>query len=173
MIKSGRSSEYRDRDYAIKKAAPSSGLVRPEDPKAEFERRERSMRFGFQMLCKAVAAIKDKCLYKAAGYATFEECCEQRWGWSRQRGYQLAAAEATMEALPENVNKLFTNEGQVRALATVKKEDRAKILKQVASKGQITAKAIQEAARPKVEPVVIDVEPEPAAAVKHCPTCVC
>lgn len=40
---------------------------------------------------KALATIRDKKLYKDQ-YGTFQQYCEQRWGFSRQRGYQLIAA---------------------------------------------------------------------------------
>lgn len=175
MIKPGRAPDYRDREYG-RRVEPTlrekAVAVRPEPAKTQFEQYERVMHKSFRALCEAVAVIKNKHLYRQAGFDTFAECCEQRWGWTARRGYQLAEANATMKSLPKSVNKLFTNEGQVRAIAAVPKEERAKIVKQVSRTGPVTAKAIQDAVRP---PVVIDVEPTPQTktAEKHCPTCRC
>src|SRR4051794_4998693 len=41
---------------------------------------------------EALLAIRERRGYRAAGFATFEEYLRERWGWSRQRGYQLIQA---------------------------------------------------------------------------------
>jgi hypothetical protein len=41
---------------------------------------------------QALAAIRDRRGYRQAGFTTFEQYLQQRWGWSRQRGYQLMQA---------------------------------------------------------------------------------
>ena len=33
--------------------------------------------------------IRDRRLYKEQGYSRFEDYCQERWGWSRERGRQL------------------------------------------------------------------------------------
>ena len=180
MIKPGRVPDYRDRDYARReperKAVVAKGAAVPAvAPKNMFEKYEQVMQESFRSLCEAVATIKNKFLYRQVGYDTFEECCEQRWGFSARHGYRLAEGNATLKSLPKSVTKLVTNEGQVRAIATVPKEQRVEILKKVAKEGPVTAKAIAEAFRP-AEPVVIDVEPEvkESQVSKHpCPMCRC
>ena len=41
---------------------------------------------------QALAAIRDRRGYRHFGFTTFERYLQQRWGWSRQRGYQLMRA---------------------------------------------------------------------------------
>ena len=49
---------------------------------------------------QALAAIRDRRGYRHAGFSTFEQYLQQRWGWSRQRGYQLMqAAEVVMAGI--------------------------------------------------------------------------
>jgi hypothetical protein len=62
---------------------------------------------------KALATIRDKKLYKEP-YGTFEQYCEQRWGFTRQRGYQLIAAHK-MSTIVD-----IDNESWARALAELK-----------------------------------------------------
>jgi hypothetical protein len=122
---------------------------------------------AFHRVVTAFARIKADHLYKEAGHATFEDYCEKRWGWGRQRGYQLAKAGAMLDALPKKCKPLVYNESQARALAKVPEEKRVNTLKKAARSGSVSPKSIREAAR---EPKVIDVEPEPDKS-KVCPTC--
>jgi hypothetical protein len=46
----------------------------------------------FVQVGQALAAIRDRRGYRHAGFATFERYLQQRWGWCRQRGYQLMQA---------------------------------------------------------------------------------
>jgi hypothetical protein len=65
--------------------------------------------------------IRDSGLYRI-DYATFQEYCERRWGWSRQRAYQLiSAAEVagTLE-MSTRVDILPSSEKQARPLAKLK-----------------------------------------------------
>jgi hypothetical protein len=49
-------------------------------------------------VAEALATIRDGRLYRGQ-YGTFEDYCEQRWGFSRRRGYQLIDAAAACEPL--------------------------------------------------------------------------
>lgn len=114
---------------------------------------ENSMREGFQSFVKAVNIIKTEHLYRCQGFETFEEYCQQTWGWSRGRGYQLANAHILIESLPDDCVQFVHTEGQARALAEVPKEERAEVLKAVAKAGPVTAAAIT-AAAPKKEKTI-------------------
>ena len=50
---------------------------------------------------QALAALRDRKLYKKKGYATFEELCRQEFGFSRQHGTRLIRASQHALALPE------------------------------------------------------------------------
>lgn len=183
MIKPGRAPDYRDREYARRERErepePRKGsapIARQEPAKTMFEKFERIMQESFRSLCEAVAEIKTKHYYRQVGYDTFEDCCEQRWGISRSKGYRLADANATLKSL-KSVPTLATkisNENQARALSEVPKAERVKVLKEVVESGPVTASAIRETAGAqrmrKAEPIVIDVEPEKPVrkACSHC-----
>lgn len=171
MIKSGRAPDFRDRDYA-RREPDVRAMVRKAGERAAprnlFEKYEQVMQDSFRSLCEAVAFIKNKHLYRQAGFETFEECCEKRWGWTRQRGYQLAGANATLKSLPKNVNRLLTNEAQTRAIAEVPQERRVGVLKTVARTGPVSAPRIKAEARGAVDAEIV----EPARPKAHtCPTC--
>jgi hypothetical protein len=97
----------------------------------------------------ALARIRDGKLYRSE-YETFEGYCSDKWGWGRQRAYQLIEAAETAKGLPRNVNNCLQNEGQARELSKVPKDDREEVLEKASRGGIITAKTIKEAAREKV-----------------------
>ena len=107
---------------------------------------EEMITSGFQSMAAGVARIKNERLYKEAGFGTFEDYCQTRWGWSANRAYKLAAADATIKSLPEECVQIVHNEGQARALAKVPEEKRAEVLAEVAESGPVTAKRISQAA---------------------------
>lgn len=47
----------------------------------------------------ALRQIRNDGLYKQAGFSKFEAYCQTRWGWSRQRSYQLMDAAAVSNML--------------------------------------------------------------------------
>ena len=67
----------------------------------EFEQLEHVVERGrdtFVQVGQALAAIRDRRGYRLTGYTTFEAYLQERWGWSRQRGYQLIqGAEVAVE----------------------------------------------------------------------------
>jgi hypothetical protein len=70
----------------------------------------------------ALMEIREHKLYRSFG--TFEEYCQKRWGWTRQRAYQLVGAAQVANNLSNHVDdkmsnkfdKLPTNDGQVLPL---------------------------------------------------------
>lgn len=63
----------------------------------------------------ALAEIRDSRLYRIK-YATFEDYCQERWGMSRRRGYELIAAAAVVENV-RNSAQLPANEAQANELS--------------------------------------------------------
>ena len=95
----------------------------------------------------AITKIRDKKLYRI-GHATFEDYCQNRWGWTRQHAGRLIEASEVVKSLPAKCNQLVTNESTARAVADVPKEQRAAVVEQAAKDtgGRVTAKAIEKAA---------------------------
>jgi hypothetical protein len=98
---------------------------------------------------KALQRIRDGKLYRVS-YATFEEYCETKWGWTRQHAYRFIEATETVKSLPAKCHQLVTNEATARAVAQVEPERRAEVVKQAAQSGPVTAASIREAAKPEV-----------------------
>lgn len=97
----------------------------------------------------ALAEVRDLRLYRST-HETFEAYCEQRWGLSRKRAYDLIGAAEVVGALsPIGDTPMPANEGQARALRPVKDEPEkmAEAMKQAAAvtNGKPTASAIAEA----------------------------
>lgn len=59
----------------------------------------------------ALDQIREKRLYRMA-FDTFEEYCKAKWGWTRQRAYQLIDASKTVMGLPESDRKDVKTEYQ-------------------------------------------------------------
>src|SRR5438132_8959698 len=55
---------------------------------------------AFEEMARALLEIREGKLYRSAGYATFEDCCRSRFGFSRQYAYRLMAGQRQIEAMP-------------------------------------------------------------------------
>ncbi len=112
---------------------------------------EKRIEFGkstFVLVGNALTEIRDKRLYRKS-HKTFEDYCEKRWGWTRQRSHQLIQAASVVESLPDNLSTIVDTEGVARAVAKVKPERRAAVVKKAAESGKpITAVAVARAAKP-------------------------
>jgi hypothetical protein len=64
----------------------------------------------------ALVEIRDRRLYREAGYTAFERYCRERWGWSRQHAYRLIDG-AQVAALVSPIGDTPANESQARELA--------------------------------------------------------
>jgi len=118
---------------------------------------------AFVEVGNALIAIKADRKYVAAGYSTFEDYCERRWGISRRRGYQLVAAAATVQALAEALPEMCTDvhtddtarvaplpqrEAQVRPLTPLPEPERVEAWTkavETAGGGQPTARQVEDA----------------------------
>src|SRR5262245_5976189 len=85
---------------------------------------------------RALTEIRDSGLYRTE-FATFEEYCKTRWGWERQRAYQLISASDAVTKMSTVVDKEepieieeelppVTNERQARELAKIKNPKKRK-----------------------------------------------
>lgn len=139
----------------------------------------------------ALMVVRNDRLYREE-YGTFEDYCQQKWGWTRQRANQLIASADVVANLAEMTTIVVkpTTESQARALTKLKPEKQRAVWKDVvetAPKGKVTAKHVQavveqhkeptkpkpEPAKPKPEPVVAaPTEPpkQPVGAPTKLPT---
>ena len=85
---------------------------------------------GFVEVGLALLAIRDGKKYRHAGYATFEDYCQRRWGMTSERGRQLMSAADIAQHLdtPTTVGVAQpTREAQVRPLRGVDPAERADV----------------------------------------------
>lgn len=113
----------------------------------------------------ALDIIRGAKLYRFR-YKTFEEYCNERWGFKKRRAYALIEASKVVKGLEgeyKNVHNCaqITNAGQAAALAKIPPDKRMEALKNVAALGgPVTAKAI-EAQKKNFSPYTTK-QPEPA-----------
>jgi hypothetical protein len=69
----------------------------------------------------ALAQIRERKLYREAGFATFEDYCQKRHGFSASRGRQLIAAAATVTAVTLSGGTPPATEREARALAAAQR----------------------------------------------------
>lgn len=108
----------------------------------------------------ALIAIKAGRKYVHAGYATFEDYCQQRWSIGRNYGHRLVVAAAVAEGLMLPIGNTVTpapqTESQVRPLTALKSPDdqRAAWADAVdaADGGQPTAAEVKQAVEKRLPP---------------------
>lgn len=80
---------------------------------------------------------------------TFEEYVRIRWGWTKQRAYQLIAARNVVDSLPTKSQPVVDSERKARALVDVPEKQRAAVVREAVKEtpnGKPTARHIEEAA---------------------------
>ena len=104
--------------------------------------------------------VRDHRLYESAGFRSFEECVEQRFGYQRTWAYQridLADTVQKMSAIADA--PVITTESHARAIKPILRdhgpEVAADVLAEAEASGKITARSITEAAERVIEPEVI------------------
>lgn len=66
----------------------------------------------------ALMEIRDRRGYGLAGYRTFDEYCEKRWGWARQNVvYYIGAAQVAQELVTQVTNLDYTQARELARLA--------------------------------------------------------
>jgi len=86
---------------------------------------------------RALEEISSRRLYRAT-HARFEDYCQARWGFSRQRAYQLVGAAEVMDDLAAappvstrvDIYPMPASEKQIRPLATLPAEQRREVWEQ-------------------------------------------
>jgi hypothetical protein len=113
--------------------------IRDDERLAELEKVIAKGRKTFVEVGRALAEIRDTRLYRRE-YSGFEEYCQKKWGWTRQRAYQLMdAAEVQMSTAVD-----ISSERAARELGRVPTEQRAQIVQAIAAEGQpVTAPAVK------------------------------
>lgn len=126
-------------------------LTAPEvDRKAQLEATiERGMQ-TFVEVGLALMEIRDGRLYRAE-YGTFEEYCQERWGWERRHAYRLIDAAAAVENVSNwTQNQVPANEAQARPLTSLPPAQQREAWERVletAPNGKITAAIVTQAAK--------------------------
>lgn len=115
---------------------------------------------AFRDVVFALKEVRDRRLYREK-HATFEDYCQTRWGFTRQRGYQLIDAAEAIASLPTECQPVVDTERSARELARVEPEHREKVVRKAAEAGPVTSKAIKEAAAE----VEVDIEPSPSPVI--------
>jgi hypothetical protein len=90
--------------------------------KRRLEECERTIKKGlntFYDVGKALSEIKDSRLYRME-YATFEDYCDEKWGMSRRRGYEMIAAATVVDNVRNSAHELLPeNEAQANEIASI------------------------------------------------------
>lgn len=103
----------------------------------------------FTEVGNALLAIRDGRLYRVE-HDTFEDYCQQRWGFNRHRASQLISAAGVVTNVTSAGLPAPANEGQARELARVPESERAEVWQQTLERtdGKPTAAAIREVYAP-------------------------
>lgn len=104
-------------------------------------------------------------LYKELGYTSFDSYCRERWGWQRQRAYELIASGDAVKELPPECNFKITNATQALELSKSAPHRRVEVLEHAAASGPITAKSIRES-RAVIDPGSEPVKPPSQEAIE-------
>lgn len=119
----------------------------------------------------ALAAIQERKLYQA-GFETFEEYCRSKWGFSRQRAYQLTAAAEAVTTMVDIGLPTPTSERQTRELIRIPEAERADVWRETVERtgGQPTAAAVRETYAARTDEVVdAELVDEPAPRTYSAP----
>lgn len=90
-------------------------IVLTPQEQTELQAIERRISANVSAIGTELATIRNKRLYRA--YGSFETYCEQRWGFSRQRAYQMMQASTVLDNMSKIVDTLPQVESQLRELA--------------------------------------------------------
>lgn len=113
--------------------------IRDDERLAELEKVIAKGRKTFVEVGRALAEIRDTRLYRRE-YSGFEEYCQKKWGWTRQRAYQLMdAAEVQMSTAVD-----ISSERAARELGKAAPEQRAGVVQAIVASGKpVTAPEIR------------------------------
>ena len=132
---------------------------------------EESIQAGQQSFFEVGAAlteIRDDKLYRDE-FATFEDYCKERWGFSRPHAYRYIDSAGLSENLSPIGDILPANEAQCRPLTKLEPEEQqeawSKVLDTAKEKDkQVTAKLVSDVVKEMKEPAVQMAAPETKAS---------
>lgn len=90
----------------------------------------------------ALATIKNNKLYRES-HTTFEDYCQEKWGWTSGRARQLVTAANVAKEMKVDTAVSIPNERAARELASVPAPQRAGVLKAAAATGSVTSESIK------------------------------
>ena len=92
----------------------------------------------FRRAGELLAEIRDKKLYRDAGYSSFEAYVQQRWHMTRGRAYHLISAALVVSDLAEHFQEeeLPQNESVVRPLVPLEPDERFEVWLEVPATAQ-------------------------------------
>lgn len=61
---------------------------------------------AYAMAGEALRTVRDKKLYREAGFTTFEDYCRERWHWQRSQAYRLIDAAKVWETLYDRLSPI-------------------------------------------------------------------
>jgi len=108
---------------------------------------------------EALMEIRDNRLYREKGFGRFEDYCQQEWGFSQSRTYQMMDAAKVTGLLESStiVEQLPSTESQARELVPLMRQDEAEMvetwneLREKYGDQEITAKLIKDAVQVKLK----------------------
>lgn len=124
---------------------PETLMPAERDRLARFERIIQRGIAAFKEVGSALAAIRDQELHRGT-HATFEAYCEEKWGLTRSRAYQLMESAEAVSTIVDTGLPEPGNEAQARQLARMPEDQRAEVWEETneRTEGKPTAKAIRE-----------------------------
>lgn len=98
---------------------------------------------------QALLAIRDERLYRER-HKTFEDYCQERWGWKRAHAYrQIEAAQVVRNLSP--MGDTPTNERQARVLAPLTTDRQRELWGKALENGKVTARDLTELIQAEAE----------------------
>lgn len=137
----------------------SNDLITPEESVrlCALERIIQKGKDTFVEVGTALAEIRDSRIYRAT-FKTFEDYCQDRWGFTKQTAYQfIEGAEVAVNLKSHNCDSLPSNQGQTRPLAKLPAEQQPAAWERAQ---EIAAEESKPVAARHVEAAVLEVMPK-------------
>lgn len=111
----------------------------------ECEHTIKQTKGAFVACGNALTKIRDNKLYRKT-HKSFEDYCQERWGWTSRRANQLIEAAGVVKSLPGKQGSALPTSRSAEALKNVEPEKRSAVLEKATRSGKVTARSIAEAA---------------------------
>lgn len=137
---------------------------------SDLKKYEALIERGYQSFVEsgqALLNIRDGRLYRHT-HDTFEDYCQERWGFNRNRGLQLINAAIAVQELPKRLTTNVVTEGAARELHRVPREQRAEVVASATKNGVATGAAIKKAAEKVQQKSPIDLDSTGYPITKEC-----